>query len=76
MYFNIATISEVRIKHFGFIDQPGGGGDCGPVSLPAGPVPPSALARGVLWVQKERYFARWKERFVIITRDYLQVKYC
>lgn len=31
----------------------------------------AALLRGVVWVQRERLFARWKERFCILTRDYL-----
>ena len=31
----------------------------------------AALLRGVVWVQREKLFARWKERFCILTRDYL-----
>jgi hypothetical protein len=30
------------------------------------------VLRGVLWIQRERLFTRWKERFCILTRDYLQ----
>lgn len=30
-----------------------------------------ALKRGLLWQQRERLFSRWKERFFILTKDYL-----
>ena len=26
-----------------------------------------------MWIQRERVFSRWKERFIILTQDYLQV---
>ena len=26
----------------------------------------------MLWVQRERIFSRWKERFLVLTKDYLQ----
>ena len=32
----------------------------------------SPLVRGVMWVQRERISSRWKERFFILTKDYLQ----
>ena len=32
----------------------------------------AALLRGVLWQQREKRFSRWKERFFILTSDYLQ----
>jgi len=30
------------------------------------------LKKGLLWQQKDRFFCRWKERFFILTKDYLQ----
>lgn len=30
-----------------------------------------AIKKGLLWQQRERLFARWKERYFILTRDYL-----
>ncbi|XP_065202822.1 uncharacterized protein LOC135833119 isoform X2 [Planococcus citri] len=30
-----------------------------------------ALKKGLLWQQRERLFSRWKERYFILTRDYL-----
>jgi hypothetical protein len=30
------------------------------------------LLKGVLWQQREKRFSRWKERFFILTTDYLQ----
>ena len=32
----------------------------------------SCLLKGVLWQQREKRFSRWKERFFIVTNDYLQ----
>jgi len=31
-----------------------------------------ALMRGLLWQQRDRLFSRWKERFFVLTADYLQ----
>lgn len=73
------------IKHFGYIDQPNE--DCGghgPVSMPVLSAMPSnqsrssstknssTLIRGVMWIHRDRYFSRWKERFIVVTRDFLQ----
>uniref|UniRef100_A0A1B6DHZ6 PH domain-containing protein n=2 Tax=Clastoptera arizonana TaxID=38151 RepID=A0A1B6DHZ6_9HEMI len=30
-----------------------------------------AIKKGLLWQQRERLFSRWKERYFILTRDYL-----
>lgn len=30
-----------------------------------------AIKRGVLWQQRERLWSRWKERYFILTSDYL-----
>ena len=30
------------------------------------------LMRGLLWQQRDRLFSRWKERFFVLTGDYLQ----
>jgi len=32
----------------------------------------TSLLKGVLWQQREKRFSRWKERFFILTNDYLQ----
>jgi len=32
---------------------------------------PRPVRRGLLWQQKDRFFSRWKERFFILTQDYL-----
>jgi len=51
--------------------------DSSPVSLPFQPSNPLSigsthLVRGVMWLQRERMFSRWKERFIIMTQEYLQ----
>ena len=30
------------------------------------------LKKGILWQQRDKIFARWKERFFVLTKDYLQ----
>jgi len=30
-----------------------------------------AIKKGLLWQQRDRIFSRWKERYFILTRDYL-----
>ena len=30
------------------------------------------VMKGLLWVQQDKLFSRWKERFIIMTTDYLQ----
>ena len=32
----------------------------------------AALMKGLLWQQRDKLFSRWKERFFILTSDYLQ----
>ena len=32
----------------------------------------TAIRKGLLWQQREKIFSRWKERFFILTQDYLQ----
>ncbi len=32
----------------------------------------SAIRKGLLWQQRDRLFSRWKERFFVLTPDYLQ----
>ena len=32
----------------------------------------SAVRKGLLWQQRDKMFSRWKERFFILTPDYLQ----
>lgn len=31
----------------------------------------SAIKKGLLWLQRDKLFSRWKERYFILTRDYL-----
>jgi hypothetical protein len=28
--------------------------------------------KGLMWMQKDKMFSRWKERFFLLTREYLQ----
>ena len=30
------------------------------------------MRKGLLWQQRDKIFSRWKERFFILTEDYLQ----
>ena len=32
----------------------------------------ATLLRGLLWQQRDKLFSRWKERFFVLTADYLQ----
>merc|ERR1711962_873419 len=32
----------------------------------------SQLKKGILWQQRDKIFSRWKERFFVLTKDYLQ----
>jgi len=33
----------------------------------------STIRKGVMWVQQEKLFSRWKERFIILTSSYLHI---
>ena len=33
--------------------------------------PASTLRKGLLWQQRDKIFSRWKERFFVLTPDYL-----
>ena len=33
----------------------------------------SCIRKGVMWVQQEKLFSRWKERFIILTSSYLHI---
>jgi len=33
----------------------------------------ATLRKGVMWVQQEKLFSRWKERFIILTSSYLHI---
>jgi hypothetical protein len=46
--------------------------DCAPLPAVLPPVSDSAHPHSLMWVQRERVFSRWKERVVVITKDYLQ----
>ena len=32
----------------------------------------SQLKKGILWQQRDKIFSRWKDRFFVLTNDYLQ----
>jgi len=32
----------------------------------------TAIRKGVLWQQRDKVFSRWKERFFLLTQDYIQ----
>ena len=32
---------------------------------------PSTIKKGLLWQQRDRFFSRWKERYFVLTKDYL-----
>ena len=34
--------------------------------------PSSTILKGVLWQQRDKVFSRWKERYFVLTADYLQ----
>ncbi len=31
----------------------------------------STLKKGLLWAQRDKLFSRWKERYFVLTKDYL-----
>ena len=33
----------------------------------------SCVRKGVMWVQQEKMFSRWKERFIILTNTHLHI---
>ena len=33
----------------------------------------ATIRKGVMWVQQEKLFSRWKERFIILTSSYLHI---
>ena len=33
----------------------------------------SLVRKGLLWVQEDKLFSRWKERFIILTTGYIQI---
>ena len=33
----------------------------------------TTIRKGVMWVQQEKLFSRWKERFIILTTSYLHI---
>jgi hypothetical protein len=78
-----AAAGPVEYTHFGLIDTPPPppsasavmemlGGEQ-PASLPVtgGEHRNLSLRKGLLWMQRDRLFSRWKERFVILTQDTL-----
>lgn len=45
-------------------DEKSNGGSLGP--------PAAAVRKGLLWTQRDKMFSRWKERYFVLTQDYLQ----
>ena len=33
----------------------------------------STIRKGLMWIQQDKLFSRWKERYVILTTSYLQI---
>ena len=44
----------------------------GPELDPADADKMTALKKGLLWQQRDKLFSQWKERYFILTTDYLQ----
>ncbi|XP_076355986.1 uncharacterized protein LOC143249639 [Tachypleus tridentatus] len=42
-----------------------------PISKPTTTLEASTLKKGLLWQQRDKFFSRWKERYFVLTRDYL-----
>ena len=49
-----------------------GGSTNSAVEATAISVQTTSLLKGVLWQQREKRFSRWKERFFMLTNEYLQ----
>jgi len=44
-----------------------------PLDLPGGDQGDNLVRKGLMWVQQDKLFSRWKERFIILTTGYLQI---
>ena len=44
----------------------------GPVLTSEDPEAATPLKKGLLWQQRDKLFSQWKERYFILTTDYLQ----
>jgi len=58
------SLTQGELRRATLDGECGGGGDRDPDRI---------LKKGLLWVQHDKLFSRWKERFVILTSDYLQI---
>jgi hypothetical protein len=70
-----SSSGPVEFTNFGLIDAPVNLEQ--PVSLPVTGQEQAgrylALRKGLLWIQRDRLFSRWKERFVILSQDSLYI---
>ena len=32
-----------------------------------------AIIRGLMWLHQEKMFSKWKEKFLVVTKDYIQI---
>ena len=32
-----------------------------------------AIMRGLMWIHQEKMFSKWKEKFLVVTKDYIQI---
>ena len=45
----------------------------GSLAHPAAELGDNLVRKGLMWVQQDKLFSRWKERFIILTTGYLQI---
>ena len=50
----------------------GGESVCGDPSAASAAATSAAIRKGLLWQQRDKMFSRWKERFFLLTAEYLQ----
>jgi len=63
---------EDAASDYGFLDDTASSAStAATASAVAAPVG-AAIRKGLLWQQRDRLFSRWKERFFVLTADYLQ----
>ncbi|GLH12637.1 Uncharacterized protein GBIM_17353 [Gryllus bimaculatus] len=65
----LARVERARLRHEGVAPSPLRGACCQSLLSPGREM--HAIKKGLLWQQRDRLFSRWKERYFILTRDYL-----
>jgi hypothetical protein len=68
--FGAATDSMMQFETATNVSTAVGGPDMSPSMVSA--VAASTVRKGLMWQQRDKIFSRWKERFFILTHDYLQ----